>query len=186
MKFAALLRSSAEHSPELQGLFVCYKQLKKKIKQLPDGQIHDAGRDGVAAEQEEASFVQIIIADVHHFNDLFIEREEDSVIRLGSIEDAAESASTPADIVQVLKRYGQGANSTCGRPALLSSTHEALQMSGVSAKRESARAVAVDGALEHPSIHRPGEDPQEAPQADRAPGSCTAPGQPAVSTLLLC
>lgn len=102
MKFAALLRSSAEHSPELQGLFVCYKQLKKKIKQLPEGQFPDAERGGEAAEQAEASFVQIINADVHHFNDLFIEREEDNVIRLGSIEDAAESANTPADIAQVL------------------------------------------------------------------------------------
>ena len=101
MKFGALLRSSAEHSPELQGLFVCYKQLKKKIKQLPVGQVTGGVRDGRRAELAEASFVQIINADVLQFNDLFIEREEDCVIRLGSIEDAADAASTPAEIAQV-------------------------------------------------------------------------------------
>ena len=35
------------------------------------------------------------------FNDLFIEREEDAVIKLGAVEEAASAATTPEEIAQV-------------------------------------------------------------------------------------
>ena len=50
MKFGALLRTSAEETPELAGLFVAYKQLKKKLKALPVA----AGGGGAAAAGSEA------------------------------------------------------------------------------------------------------------------------------------
>ena len=47
------------------------------------------------------------------------------------------------------------------------------------------RRDAAAGALEHPGVHRHGEDPEEAPQAHRASGARPAPRQPRRPALLL-
>lgn len=102
MKFGNLLRTSAEDVPELQNLFVCYKQLKKKLKRLPQRpeMAQQTGRDQ-AITLEERSFVQTLNADVLQFNELFIEKEEESVIRLGDLEQQAASAVTAEEIAEV-------------------------------------------------------------------------------------
>ena len=108
MKFGVLLRTSAADVPELQALYACYKVLKKRLKQLPErghpgalcpdatpapGRGLDA--DGAAsAAEREAAFVETLNEDVATFNDLFMEREEEHVIRLRSLEDAAAAART--------------------------------------------------------------------------------------------
>ena len=102
MKFGNLLRTSGEDIPELQNLFVCYKQLKKKLKRLP-ARPQPPGNKSLdqAMTTEERSFVQTLNADVLHFNDLFIEKEEESVIKLGSLEEQAATASTCEEISEV-------------------------------------------------------------------------------------
>lgn len=79
MKFGALLRNSAAELPELHQLFVSYKQLKKRLKRLPERQELVRQRVRVAEgelpemnvrdvrEQEEA-FVQKLDQDVQEFN----------------------------------------------------------------------------------------------------------------------
>ena len=79
MKFGALLRNSAAELPELHQLFVSYKQLKKRLKRLPERQELVRQRVRVAGgelpevdvrevhEQEEA-FVQRLDEDVQQFN----------------------------------------------------------------------------------------------------------------------
>ena len=42
-------------------------------------------------------------ADVARFNDMFLEREEDAVIRLRSLEDEAVSFATIADLKEVYR-----------------------------------------------------------------------------------
>ena len=122
MKFGALLRQSAEDTPELAGLFVAYKALKKKLKALPAAPAPAAGSDAgggadvavgagggdVAAGDAptgdaaapprptmtpaEAAFAAELAADIRQFNHEFMEREEDAVIRLRSLEDDAKAA----------------------------------------------------------------------------------------------
>ena len=109
MKFGALLRSSAQEVPELQGLFVCYKQLKKRLKLLPDRL--QAGEPGQATDVEvqrdvrmnERAFVALLIADIQAFNETFVEREEQSVIQLSLIEDKAAAAHDTEEIAGVYK-----------------------------------------------------------------------------------
>ena len=79
LKFGALLRNSAAELPELHQLFVSYKQLKKRLKRLPERQELVRQRVRVAGgelpevdvrevrEQEEA-FVQRLDEDVQQFN----------------------------------------------------------------------------------------------------------------------
>ena len=96
MKFGALLRESANETPELQNLYSCYKLLKKRLKRLPDRHNVEVGADDpaerAAIAERQHSFVMILNEDVQQFNELFIEKEEESVIRLRSLEDAAEGA----------------------------------------------------------------------------------------------
>ena len=79
MKFGALLRTSAEEVPELQQLYSCYKQLKKRLKLLPEKQELARQADRVAQGQrpavnvrqllhQETDFVQTLDQDVQEFN----------------------------------------------------------------------------------------------------------------------
>ncbi len=91
MKFGALLRSSAQVMPELQSLFNCYKQLKKRLKRLPERSGQPVAADGFlhgssAVKAHERAFVALLVSDIQAFNETFVEREEQSVIKLSLIE----------------------------------------------------------------------------------------------------
>lgn len=109
MKFGALLRNSAAETPELQSLFLCYKHLKKRLKRLPERQAPDhQGPGGITGDeiaQRQRNFVLTLNDDVQQFNELFMEKEEDSVIRLRTLEDAAKDAQTLESIGQVFKHF---------------------------------------------------------------------------------
>ncbi|KAK9854795.1 hypothetical protein WJX84_011193 [Apatococcus fuscideae] len=103
MKFAALLRHSAEDLPELSQLFRSYKQLKKRLKTLPqrcNAPAHHLSLHELS--QREAVFVRAILQNVQGFNDTFLDREEDAVIQLRTLEDA-QVAARP-ERVQVVYR----------------------------------------------------------------------------------
>lgn len=116
MKFGALLRNSAAELPELHQLFVSYKQLKKRLKRLPERQELVRQRVRVAGgelpevdvrevRQQEEAFVHVLDQDVQNFNSLFLDKEEDNVIRLSSLEDDAAAAETPEQVHAVYKRF---------------------------------------------------------------------------------
>ena len=110
MKFGALLRESANETPELQNLYSCYKLLKKRLKRLPDRHNVEFGADDpverAAIAERQHGFVMTLNEDVQQFNELFIEKEEESVIRLRSLEDAAEGAQHSMEATgKVFKRY---------------------------------------------------------------------------------
>lgn len=93
MKFAALLRHSAEDLPELSELFRSYKQLKKRLKTLPQRCNNPAARLSLnEINQREAIFVRAILQNVQSFNDTFLDREENAVIQLRTLEDAQVAA----------------------------------------------------------------------------------------------
>ena len=110
MKFGALLRESANETPELQNLYSCYKHLKKRLKRLPDRHNVDVGlgdpAELAAIAERQRGFVMTLNEDVQQFNELFIGKEEESVIRLRSLEDAAEGAQHNMEAIgKVLKSY---------------------------------------------------------------------------------
>lgn len=112
MKFGALLRTSAAETPELQSLFLRYKHLKKRLKRLPERQSSDQANlreEGVTEDQiaqRQRNFVMTLNEDVSQFNELFMEKEEDAVILLRSLEDTAEQAGDNLEAVaNVFKRF---------------------------------------------------------------------------------
>ncbi|GLI61158.1 hypothetical protein VaNZ11_003443 [Volvox africanus] len=109
MKFARLLRTTAEDLPELQCLFHIYKHLKKQLKQLParadskapgtdQQQQPQGGRGPGQAEvshveaSEEARFTAVLTDHLQRLNDRFLEREETCVIQLERLEAEAAAA----------------------------------------------------------------------------------------------
>lgn len=122
MKFARLLRTTAEDLPELQCLFHIYKHMKKQLKKLParsdckalsasepgpagelpaqhpaNGSDAGAGRTEEAAE--EARFTAVLTDHLQKLNDRFLEREETCVIQLERLEaEAAACAEAAARI----------------------------------------------------------------------------------------
>ena len=106
MKFGNLLRDSAGEKQELQLLFASYKQLKKRLKRLPErgvrGQVDGAGNqqaDGF--NQAEQGFVRALTQDIENFNDMFMNKEEDSVIQLKALEDEASAAHSTRQVQEV-------------------------------------------------------------------------------------
>lgn len=102
MKFGALLRSSALEVPELQSLFVCYKQLKKRLKRLPARAEAPFATNNSVRENQRA-FVSLLISDIQAFNETFVEREEQSVILLSLIEERAAAARDTEEVAAVYK-----------------------------------------------------------------------------------
>ena len=98
MKFGTLLRNSANETPELQNLYSCYKLLKKRLKRLPDRHSAGVGDQADLADRQHG-FVMTLNEDVQQFNELFIEKEEESVIRLRSLEDEAKDAENNMDAI---------------------------------------------------------------------------------------
>jgi hypothetical protein len=110
MKFGALLRTSAQVMPELQGLFNCYKQLKKRLKRLPErgdqpavgeSALQVQGNDAVKAH--ERAFVALLVSDIQAFNETFVEREEQSVIKLSLIEERNHDSLRPNEVASLYK-----------------------------------------------------------------------------------
>lgn len=67
MKFGALLRDSANETPELQSLYGCYKLLKKRLKRLPAADRHNnenGPSDPAELADRQQSFVATLNEDV--------------------------------------------------------------------------------------------------------------------------
>lgn len=120
MKFGKLLQTTSQDMPEMNDLFLRYKQLKKQLKGIQKDQDKDepaAPSAGAAADDkpaappplepgdaaagtsvaqegeespskpsnlspEEAHFIKTLNEDLARFNSFFIDREEESVIKL--------------------------------------------------------------------------------------------------------
>lgn len=89
-------------------LYRCYKQLKKHLKLLPEKQALEGMNpipeaDALALTENESAFVRTLNADVQLFNETYLEREEDSIIRLRSLEDEGDDAQSPSDLESVYR-----------------------------------------------------------------------------------
>ncbi|KXZ50248.1 hypothetical protein GPECTOR_17g886 [Gonium pectorale] len=152
MKFARLLRTTAEDLPELQCLFHIYKHLKKQLKQLParaegkaqgadqatrpseDTQQHGdaaAGTSNVSARApseagEEARFTAVLTEHLQRLNDRFLEREETCVIQLERLEAEATkcTAAAKAAAAEVAAAGGPDGPEAAGPSVTLNSIAE--------------------------------------------------------------
>lgn len=59
--------------------------------------------DALALTENESAFVCTLNADVQLFNETYLEREEDSIIRLRSLEDEGDDAQSPSDLKSVYR-----------------------------------------------------------------------------------
>lgn len=106
MKFGRLLRCTSIEGVPNQDLFAAYKGLKKKIKQLPSKEQLAAADDAAAAAREaEQAFVAALSATLNHLNEVFMEKEETSVIRIERLEHQLAGSTTAAHLNELHKAF---------------------------------------------------------------------------------
>ncbi|KAK1292913.1 SPX domain-containing protein 4 [Acorus calamus] len=82
MKFGKEFKTHLEETlPEWRDKFLCYKLLKKLLKNIPANDNDDDGLDGL-----EHWFVRILDVELEKFNDFFLDKEEDFIIRLRELK----------------------------------------------------------------------------------------------------
>ena len=103
MKFGKSLSSQIEKTlPEWRDKFLSYKELKKKLKSLEPATVSedrpskrprlDSGNDDPAADagemsKEEKYFRNLLEIELEKFNNFFVEKEEEYIIRLKELQD---------------------------------------------------------------------------------------------------
>ncbi|KAK9114761.1 hypothetical protein Syun_021558 [Stephania yunnanensis] len=100
MKFGKELRNHLEETlPEWRDKFLCYKPLKKLLKNihLPDPDDHQPPQITDYDDHQpltrislEEWFVRILDEELEKFNDFYVEKEEEFVIRLQELKDRIE------------------------------------------------------------------------------------------------
>lgn len=109
MKFGRLLRTTAEDLPEMQSLFVSYKQLKKQLKRLPiREQLEGSQAEGALAQaltEEENRFVNTLVDNLQHMNHRFMDKEENCIIRVEHLERELAGATTPEQLGALHKQF---------------------------------------------------------------------------------
>lgn len=101
MKFGKDFKTHLEDTlPDWRDKFLCYKPLKKLIKSLPsepevaesDPKDYDSSPSPRISLQEW--FIRILDEELEKFNDFFVDKEEDFVIRLQELKGRIERART--------------------------------------------------------------------------------------------
>merc|ERR1719359_18560 len=106
MKFGKLLQGHSEAaSAGRQSMFLDYKKLQKLLNRVQQvggpGSPAKHGHAGGAMSVEEAAFVDALNDELRRFNEYFVEKEEEYVIRVKDLEDRLEEAGTPVARTEV-------------------------------------------------------------------------------------
>merc|ERR1719321_2129251 len=106
MKFGKLLQGHSEAaSAGRQSMFLDYKKLKKLLNRVQQvggpGSPAKHGHAGGAMSVEEAAFVDALNDELRRFNEYFVEKEEEYVIRVKDLEDRLEAACTSTSRAEV-------------------------------------------------------------------------------------
>ncbi|GAX75635.1 hypothetical protein CEUSTIGMA_g3079.t1 [Chlamydomonas eustigma] len=115
MKFCKVLENQAKDMPELNDMFLRYKQLKKKIKAIPlPKEITSGANEETTSKEESVSgqlspeereFMAALNEDLARFNNFFIDKEEDAVIKLQDMSDQLMSQqATREHLLQIKQR----------------------------------------------------------------------------------
>eukprot|EP00878_Enallax_costatus_P041728 GHUV01048596.1.p1 GENE.GHUV01048596.1~~GHUV01048596.1.p1 ORF type:complete len:199 (+),score=41.81 GHUV01048596.1:355-951(+) len=105
MKFGRLLKTTSLDLPEMEALFSAYKTLKKHVKRLPFKE--QLGQRGTleSLTEEENKFCKALSDTLHQLNDMFLAKEETSVIRVERLEHDLAAATTPEQLNNLHKQF---------------------------------------------------------------------------------
>ena len=90
MKFGKSLSNQIEQTvPEWRDKFLSYKDLKKRLKLItsttqdrPTKRLRVDAECSLGMSKEEISFIQLLGGELEKFNNFFVEKEEEYIIRL--------------------------------------------------------------------------------------------------------
>lgn len=89
MKFGKSLSNQIEQTlPEWRDKFLSYKDLKKRLKLIDSKSVDRPTKrlrldeNSVGMSKEEISFIQLLEDELEKFNNFFVEKEEEYIIRL--------------------------------------------------------------------------------------------------------
>ena len=89
MKFGKSLSNQIEQTvPEWRDKFLSYKDLKKRLKLIDSKSVDRPTKrlrldeSSVGMSKEEISFIQLLEDELEKFNNFFVEKEEEYIIRL--------------------------------------------------------------------------------------------------------
>ncbi|XP_009131779.2 SPX domain-containing protein 1 [Brassica rapa] len=94
MKFGKSLSNQIEQTlPEWRDKFLSYKDLKKRLKLIDSKSVDRPTKrlrldeSSVGMSKEEISFIQLLEDELEKFNNFFVEKEEEYIIRLKELRD---------------------------------------------------------------------------------------------------
>ncbi|XP_006288232.2 SPX domain-containing protein 1 [Capsella rubella] len=123
MKFGKSLSNQIEQTlPEWQDKFLSYKDLKKRLKLIPSSKSPPLAADprpvkrlrldpssaddssSAGMSNEEISFIQLLEDELEKFNNFFVEKEEEYIIRLKEFRDRiAKSKDSMEKMIKIRK-----------------------------------------------------------------------------------
>ncbi|XP_057753452.1 SPX domain-containing protein 1-like [Arachis stenosperma] len=119
MKFGKSLSNQIEKTlPEWRDKFLSYKELKKKLKQLDPAPKSDdrpakrprldaAGDSDAAAPEiskEELDFRNLLEKELEKFNNFFVEKEEEYIIRLKELQDRVAKVKVSSEELMKIRK----------------------------------------------------------------------------------
>ncbi|KAF8084263.1 hypothetical protein N665_0727s0030 [Sinapis alba] len=111
MKFGKSLSNQIEQTlPEWRDKFLSYKDLKKRLK-LIDSKTGDRPSKrirldeySVGMSKEEMSFIQLLEDELEKFNNFFVEKEEEYIIRLKELRDRIGKAKDSKEKMMSIRK----------------------------------------------------------------------------------
>ncbi|KAJ0261245.1 SPX domain-containing protein 1 [Hirschfeldia incana] len=112
MKFGKSLSNQIEQTlPEWRDKFLSYKDLKKRLKLIdsktvdrPSKRIRLDSECSLGMSKEESSFIQLLEDELEKFNNFFVEKEEEYIIRLKELRDRIGKAKDSKEKMMSIRK----------------------------------------------------------------------------------
>lgn len=111
MKFGKSLSNQIEQTlPEWRDKFLSYKDLKKRLKLIDSKSVDRPTKrlrldeSSVGMSKEEISFIQLLEDELEKFNNFFVEKEEEYIIRLKELRDRIGKAKDSKEKMMSIRK----------------------------------------------------------------------------------
>ncbi|CAN6806321.1 hypothetical protein Bca4012_001029 [Brassica carinata] len=111
MKFGKSLSNQIEQTlPEWRDKFLSYKDLKKRLKLIDSKSVDRPTKrlrldeSSVGMSKEEISFIQLLEDELEKFNNFFVEKEEEYIIRLKELRDRIGKAKDSKEEMMSIRK----------------------------------------------------------------------------------
>ncbi|KAH0931797.1 hypothetical protein HID58_008914 [Brassica napus] len=111
MKFGKSLSNQIEQTlPEWRDKFLSYKDLKKRLKLIDSKSVDRPAKrlrldeSSVGMSKEEISFIQLLEDELEKFNNFFVEKEEEYIIRLKELRDRIGKAKDSKEKMMSIRK----------------------------------------------------------------------------------